>query len=517
MIQKIKSCDMNKNFVFVSYSKKDKDKVYPLIVKLQEKGCNVWIDKELISAVGKNWQNGALTAIAEKNCKALLFMVSENSLTSAPVFAELVWSQRSKKVLRNNDQESMKIVPVNVDENWSPSEKGIKEWIENEVGDNEELLTGADYDCMESIGYIDKRYYEKDNINRLEQKGEIAEAIYAEVLESLGGSKITLASVDDIETICMNIPDSVFGKLPEVTEAPAQSEVSGEEETQQEPQKETQEKKSATLTGDVTYTLYGNTYTDNQSNMMLRVFAQVLNHHQEIVPELCNYKGMNCVSRTNYKLEENQEGMPSYFRVCEYFEYPTGSICVGTAYSFADKCKKIALLLNICGESEDVLVSEQIDISNHKKKINVEKSEEEGTGLGRGSSITYSVYGENFTTSQADMLKIVASRILEKHLDKVEAAAEGTYFISLTDYTDIPKEQRPVYYRAMSTCNISGRQVSIGTTFNKQAKISEIAKLIEICGEQSGAVMVEGEVVCPKSLSGSKKKSAQKSIDFFAK
>ena len=553
MIDKIKNCNMNEDFVFVSYSKMDKDKVYPLIVKLQEQGYNIWIDKELKSAIGEDWQRGALTAIAQKHCKALLFMVSKNSLTSAPVFAELVWSQKSNKVLKNNNHESMKIIPINVDDKWSPSDKGIKDWIITEVESDDTDLTEADYNCMSATGYIDKKYYEDGSINRLDEKGEIAMAIYDDVLESLGGSKITLANVDDIKTISMNIPDTVFLPYAEQTAASItpestnnthetashiqesnsdtdepDSHIQGSNSNTNEPFLDIQEansrektddtkisKKIATLTGDITYTLYGKTYTENQSNMMLRIFAQVLNHHHEIVPELCEYKGMNCVSKTNYKLEENKPNMPSYFKVCEYFEYPTGNICVGTSYSFAEKCKKIALLLNICGENSDILVSEQIELPETQLKSNIEKNNESNTGSGKGSNITYTVYGESFTTNQADMMKIIATKLLQKHSDKIVAAMDGTYFINLTDYTNVPKEERPVYYRSMSRETINSFTISIGTTFNKQAKIAEIAKLMYICSEEPGTVTIEGEIITPKAPSGSQQKTPFSPTNFF--
>lgn len=45
----IVKCNKDLDYVFVSYSKLDKDKVYPLVEKLQRQGYNIWIDTELKS------------------------------------------------------------------------------------------------------------------------------------------------------------------------------------------------------------------------------------------------------------------------------------------------------------------------------------------------------------------------------------------------------------------------------------------------------------------------------------
>ncbi len=547
IFDRIKPCDMNRDFVFVSYSKKDKDIVYPLVVKLQEKGCNIWIDKELKRAIGVNWQKHALDAIADEKCIAILFMTSKNSLTSAPVFAELVWARRGRKVVRNSlSGEPKRIIPINVDEKWSPSIKGISNWIKEEVRFDKTELEESDYNCLNGIHKSIEMYYNAESNDRLERKGEIAPVIYEEILEELGGNNITFANADEIQTILDNVESSVYVEGPSALEATSRVEKSDtavnteaeKAEISANPAPEAgyytenndstidsdvnepetsdhgeavndKKKKHSTLTGDVTYTLYGKEYTENQSTMMLRVFAQVLKHHEEIVPTLCNYKGMNCVSRTNYELKENREDMPSYFRVCKNFEYSTGNICVGTAYSFQDKCKKIALLLNICGESNDILVSDQIELPAIKTKSVL--FDESTSTAARGNGITFTVYGESFTTSQADMMKIICKKILEKHPEKIEQAAEGTLFISLTDYRDVPAEERPVYFRSLSVFEIGGRLVSVGTTFNKQSKINEIGRLLEVCGE-NGSVTIKGETINTRKK---ERASTFNATDFF--
>ncbi len=384
---KLGKCDMDKPFVFVSYSKKDKDYVYPLINELEGMGYNIWIDSELRTMVGKDWQKGALKAIANPNCKALLFMVSRNSLTSAPVYAELMWSQNSQKVKNMHGNKPIALITINVDDSWSPSRIGIEQWIVEDIGVNNESLVPADYDSLKNIDCINHGYYEEDGINQLTYKGEIAFVIYNDVLKTLGGSKITFASYKETDTICINLPESTkindtTDIVKKVEKSKTIHEVPKVEKTKVVQDKAVEiskaEKKSASVTGDLTYELFGKTYCENQSDMMLRVFAQILKRHEYLVPEICDYTGMNCLSKIDYTLEENRNSdMPSYFRVCRNFIFSTGNVCVGTAYAFGDKLKKIARLFEICGENIDNLKSEQIQLPIPKRKKNQEKEDKE--------------------------------------------------------------------------------------------------------------------------------------------
>ena len=80
----------SKNFIFVSYSRKDKDIVYPIIEKLQKK-YRVWYDKGI--QFGAEWAS----MIAQKLNEAALFvfMVTNNSLASVHCNDELAYAKES--------------------------------------------------------------------------------------------------------------------------------------------------------------------------------------------------------------------------------------------------------------------------------------------------------------------------------------------------------------------------------------------------------------------------------------
>lgn len=246
--------------------------------------------------------------------------------------------------------------------------------------------------------------------------------------------------------------------------------------------------RQATSTGDIRFTLYGKEYELNQSDMMLTFFAHVLNKHQDIVDELPSYNGMNCVSDVDYSLPKNRKAdMPTYFRSCEFFEFANGShICVGTSYSVVDKLKKMALLLNICGESPEIFSSEQVELS----AVKVRGGSSAGS-KGSGALVKFSVYGNKYEQNQTDMLGTICSSVITKHPDKLEEAADALLCIDVKDYTDVAKEDRPVYFSSMNRYEVNGTAYSVGGSFGMKEKLKMIAKLLIMCDESKDIIDIE--------------------------
>lgn len=241
--------------------------------------------------------------------------------------------------------------------------------------------------------------------------------------------------------------------------------------------------KQYTATGDITFTLYGREYTYNQSDMMLTFFAQVLNRHQECVEGLPDRGGMNCASAVDYTKKENRtEEMPSYFRVCQYFEFDSGcGVCIGTAFGVNDKLKKMAMLLDICGEDPSVFSSEQVELP------------EVGSGKGRNAAImTYRVYGKSFSSSQTEMMGNIFREVIERHPDKLQKLADQLMCVAVFDYSAVPKKERPVYFASLCVYELKGTPYSIGGTFGMAEKLRQIAKLLDICEVDKSEVEIEG-------------------------
>lgn len=267
--------------------------------------------------------------------------------------------------------------------------------------------------------------------------------------------------------------------------------------------------RQATSTGDIRFTLYGKEYELNQSDMMLTFFAHVLNKHQDIVDELPSYNGMNCVSDVDYSLPKNRKAdMPTYFRSCEFFEFANGShICVGTSYSVVDKLKKMALLLNICGESPEIFSSEQVELP----AVKVRGGSSAG-GKGSGALVKFSVYGNEYAQNQTDMLGTICSSVIAKHPDKLEEAADALLCIDVKDYTDVAKEDRPVYFSLMNRYEVNGTAYSVGGSFGMKEKLKMIAKLLIMCDESKDIIDIEDYEIPDVKI---KVAGAKKKINYF--
>lgn len=264
--------------------------------------------------------------------------------------------------------------------------------------------------------------------------------------------------------------------------------------------------RQATSTGDIRFMLYGKEYELNQSDMMLTFFAHVLNKHQDIVDELPSYNGMNCVSDVDYSLSENRKAdMPTYFRSCEFFEFANGShICVGTSYSVVDKLKKMALLLNICGEIPEIFSSEQVELPAVKVR-----GGSSAVGKGSGALVKFSVYGNKYEQNQTDMLGTICSSVITKHPDKLEEAADVLLCLDVKDYTDVAKEDRPVYFSSMNRYEVNGTAYSVGGSFGMKEKLKMIARLLIMCDESKDIIDIEDYEIPDvkiKAAAGTKKK-----------
>lgn len=515
--------------MFVSYSKKDAAKVYPLIEKLQALGCNIWVDKELNKTVGEDWQAGALGALRHYNCKAVLYFMSCNSLWSAPVCAELIFSA-SGTVQDNNNGKPLKIIPINVSDSWTPRQQSFYDLVYSGEADSapdaKKNLSDSDYEVLRVV-HVDDGLLNKGSVDVYMHHKDIAKHIYKYAFGPKP-DQITIASIQDLDTIKQNIPADVFGQ-PSSTAAPAAVSVAPEPVSTPEPAPIVEPeasaapdasatgnhtvpttKKPSSTTGDITFTLYGKEYTMNQSDMMLALFAQVLNKHQEIIHELESYKGMNCVSTIDYTKKENRtESMPSYFRISQYFTFGNGeSLCVGTAYSIGDKLKKMANLLNICGEDPEIFHSEQVALPAVKKS-----SEKGNSSKGNSSSVNFSIFGNSFSMNQSDMLGMICSTLLKKHPDKLSKAADTLLCIDLKDYTNVAKEDRPVYFGSMNQYYEGSTPYCVGGSFGMKEKLKMISRLLQICEEDPQCVFIDGYEL--PVVSSYKSATKKETINYF--
>lgn len=95
----IKPCDLDKPYIFISYSSEDRDTVWGDVLKFQQDGYNVWLDEQNLEKTQPSWRNDALQAIRSQNCKLLLFYASRNSLLSEACLRELRASDKKNTLI----------------------------------------------------------------------------------------------------------------------------------------------------------------------------------------------------------------------------------------------------------------------------------------------------------------------------------------------------------------------------------------------------------------------------------
>ena len=545
-------------YVFVSYASKDKEKVYEFVYELRKRGINVYIDIELQENISKNWLQNIKESLYDVDCVAMISFLSISYFRSyACLIEQLVTRSEDLKmekgkylenfyialddnmstiqkmedavydntVAKESQSMAIKMVPeeVNVLKDVMEDNIAVKSKLKKDVRSTIDGLNTAHRVAISMLSYIFKE--SSYSIQKYGTAGDCAQLMYnnftndkndkinIDVLEKLK-EKYNNDSVADKNNIAIDsvaADDSVTAvdntNITDNTSITDNTNITDNTSiTDSTHIKDNTRTRQATSTGDIRFMLYGKEYELNQSDMMLTFFAHVLNKHQDIVDELPSYNGMTCVSDVDYSLPKNRKAdMPTYFRSCEFFEFANGShICVGTSYSVVDKLKKMALLLNICGESPEIFSSEQVELPAVKVRGGSSVS-----GKGSGALVKFSVYGNKYEQNQTDMLGTICSSVITKHPDKLEEAADALLCLDVKDYTDVAKEDRPVYFSSMNRYEVNGTAYSVGGSFGMKEKLKMIARLLIMCDESKDIIDIEDyEIpdVKVKAAAGTKKK-----------
>ncbi len=97
-------------YIFISYSHKDSDVIYPILSKLQLKRCRIWFDAGING--GQNWRKMIASKIESVDCKNFIIFVSKNSISSFDVIAEINAALDLRK----------EIIPIYLDDSRFPTD-----------------------------------------------------------------------------------------------------------------------------------------------------------------------------------------------------------------------------------------------------------------------------------------------------------------------------------------------------------------------------------------------------------
>ena len=164
---KIKACDCSQPYIYVSYSTRDGANVYADVIALQEAGKNLWIDVES-NMTGDGYNSTIFGAIANLNCKGVLFYLSEESMSSAQCAKEVAYT---KSHAVTDERAALPVVVVDLDE---VDNLDIEKYVNGKLFSKfrDEKLSPAEAERME-------KYSAKYNnrVDRVETKYDLCEVI----------------------------------------------------------------------------------------------------------------------------------------------------------------------------------------------------------------------------------------------------------------------------------------------------------------------------------------------------
>lgn len=89
------------NYVFISYSRKDKDIVYADLLEMNRLGVRFWYDDGI--AAGENWREIVANKINSPKCVGVIFYLSKNTLFSEAIEAEIKMVFGANSVEKKNN------------------------------------------------------------------------------------------------------------------------------------------------------------------------------------------------------------------------------------------------------------------------------------------------------------------------------------------------------------------------------------------------------------------------------
>lgn len=91
----------NQNYIFISYSHKDYQKVYSDLADFYEAGVYFWYDRGLTP--GKSWKEIVIKKLTDPRCVGVIFYMSKSLYTSESVFFEINCTTNDTDVSKNNE------------------------------------------------------------------------------------------------------------------------------------------------------------------------------------------------------------------------------------------------------------------------------------------------------------------------------------------------------------------------------------------------------------------------------
>lgn len=448
--------DREEPFVFVSYSKKDADKVYPIVNDLQMRHVNLWIDlKGLEATAGTSWTGHALDALADANCKALIFFMSVNSFLSAPVCAEIMYTKAGVVNLIHDGD--LRVIPYSLN---PPKNMGAYiDEIDREY--NKERVKKEDLEKFRQ-GFDDGKF---PNIKGGKQN-IIARTVYK---LRFGGDRETTVAFD-------------FDELLENIKGFIDVDMKDDSKENSEPETHKVSSREAHVSTEQSQGKFS-------ANDMRKAFEEMLTSHPDKVEQAVD--ALPCLMYwEDYQADQLHEGRTknTFGSNAYHFESGGRKIAIGTNYSKEQKLQYYDELKQICEEhATQEIVNAPMATNN---SLNVDNKSD--------NSSQVRVFGEPCDSSnQSDQMVFIFNKVLERHPDKVSAliSDESMNVLSEDDYLNYKEGSRHKgFIHDKKTGKLgSGEKLNVGNAYvGKNLSLDDkkkyVRKLLQFCGEDEGIV-----------------------------
>lgn len=120
----------------------------------------------------------------------------------------------------------------------------------------------------------------------------------------------------------------------------------------------------------------------------------------------------------------------------------------------------------------------------------------------RGDDVAYWVYGEKHSGDQSDMMFDTFEAVLKKHSDILDSAVSQCTCLAYEEGLVRPDKTPVTYFRVKREIEVSGKKVYIGASYSLGDKMSQIARVIDLSGDDTDSVLKidsdDGRFVIPQ-------------------
>lgn len=215
---KIRPCDPEKPYAFVSYCSKDSQPVWEDVLHLQQLGYNLWIDTNL-KETDDSWRTGALEAIRDIDCRLFIFYMSRSSVVSKPCLEELQCKDSSEAHKQHGGREipwiAIEVEPVG-------NLREFRDSIFDEISSNAELPRERKNAMASTLTELMDTYFPNGDKIRIKSKNDPSRRYdyYQKIEENITQGNVSKLSCEELyeQSIAMLHNCALYRKATDILE-----------------------------------------------------------------------------------------------------------------------------------------------------------------------------------------------------------------------------------------------------------------------------------------------------------